>query len=112
MKGNMLDEMNKYPEAPGFKVPGTSQEAAREMSGRAPNLRERVYEQILRGFTAGHGGKTADEVAESLHETVLSVRPRVAELKRMGRIRDSSIRRRNISGMKAAVWIPTEAAKT
>ena len=49
------------------------------------------------------GNYTADEVAERLGESVLSIRPRITELKRMGRIEDTGLRRTNESGHRAAV---------
>lgn len=47
---------------------------------------------------------TADEVAEILSRSVLSIRPRISELNRLGFIRDSLKRRRNASGHGAIVW--------
>ena len=48
--------------------------------------------------------RTADEVAEYLGLSVLTVRPRVTELKKMGLIVPTEKRRRNISGQTASVW--------
>ena len=47
---------------------------------------------------------TADEVAALLGETVLSIRPRVAELRKLGKIAATGDKRRNESGMLASVW--------
>ena len=47
---------------------------------------------------------TADEVAELLGESVLSVRPRVSELKAQGRVEATTKRRCNVSGKTAVVW--------
>lgn len=89
-----------YPKSPGFKTGGTSQEAALFMGLTADNLREKVLHVIQQS----ENGLTADEVATKLNKTVLSIRPRVAELKASGRIKDSENRRLNSSGRSAVVW--------
>jgi DNA-binding Lrp family transcriptional regulator len=50
-------------------------------------------------------GATADEIAKDLNLSVLSVRPRVSELKRTGKIKLTGARRKNESGMTATVWL-------
>lgn len=91
-----------YPDVPGWKTerPETSRRAALAVAGRVAVLRERV----LAEFDAGEW--TADEVAERLGESVLSVRPRVSELAKADppRLEDVGKRRRNASGHGAAVW--------
>jgi hypothetical protein len=47
---------------------------------------------------------TADEIAKDLNLSVLSVCPRVSELKRLGEIQQTGARRKNESGMTATVW--------
>lgn len=89
-----------YPDAPGFKVPGPSQEAAEAVKEPARVLREGV----LRAFGAHPYGATADEIADALGRSILSVRPRVSELYRQGEIERTGERRRNDSGMSATVW--------
>jgi len=49
-------------------------------------------------------GATADEIAKDLNLSVLSVRPRVSELNRLGDIEQTGARRKNESGMTATVW--------
>lgn len=98
-----FDNRKRYPETPGYKAEGTSEQAARAMRSRAPTLRERVFAEISRA--AG----TADEIAERLQESILAVRPRVAELAcdRFGKtpvIEDAGVRRPNASGTMATVW--------
>lgn len=51
---------------------------------------------------------TADEVANAVSRCVLSVRPRVSELKRAGKISKTNKRRPNASGHFAAVWAATK----
>lgn len=92
-----------YPHQPGFKVtrPETSREAAEVAAALAMTLRERV-ETWLRGHEV-----TADECAEALGESILSIRPRLSELRALGRIEDTGKRRKNVSGNSAVVWRAT-----
>jgi predicted transcriptional regulator len=89
-----------YPDAPGFKVSGPSEEAANVVRGSAAKLRGSVLARIREC----PGGATADEIAEHLGLSILSVRPRVSELNRNGEIEQTGARRRNASGMTATVW--------
>lgn len=89
-----------YPDAPGFKEHGTSHEAAYRMERRAGTLREQAYATL----SEHSAGLTADEVAAIMGETVLSIRPRLTELKLSGRIEKNGERRPNVSGMQASVW--------
>jgi hypothetical protein len=95
-----LSDLFTYPHAPGFKARETSAAAAEAMKSRAPLLREMAL-SVLR---SSYVGKTADEVANMLGESVLSIRPRISELSRQGLIEDSGTRRRNDSGKSAIVW--------
>jgi predicted ArsR family transcriptional regulator len=89
-----------YPHAPGFKEPGgASQEAAERIAPKAAPLRARVLALFQMGVEA-----TADEIADELKASILSVRPRIAELHRQGRITQTDKRRANASGMNATVW--------
>ena len=89
-----------YPDAPGFKVSGPSEQAAEAIGSTANKLRAAVLSQ----FAQYPSGATADEVAKDLNLSVLSVRPRVSELNRKGSIKQTGARRRNDSGMTATVW--------
>lgn len=96
------DRPQKYPYAPGFKGArgGASEQAARKIASSAKNLRGRV----LAEYQAAVNGLTADEAATRLGLSILSVRPRVAELHRLGELAPSSERRANESGTLATVW--------
>jgi predicted ArsR family transcriptional regulator len=50
---------------------------------------------------------TADEVAAALEISVLHARPRISELRALGKVQDSGERRKNDSGHKAIVWKAT-----
>jgi hypothetical protein len=88
----------RYPSAPGYKSRGTSSAAASQIAESAARLRM----DVLREFTAGEG--TADQIAKRIGRSVLSVRPRVSELSALGKIEQTGERRKNESGMTAAVW--------
>jgi hypothetical protein len=87
-----------YPLAAGSKTGGTSAEAAKKIHAA------RLQKVVLRVLQTNPGGLTADEVAAELGESILSIRPRVSELKRQGMVEKTRERRRNHSGMSASVW--------
>lgn len=89
-----------YPDFPGYKARGTSQEAAEAIAPKVSHLRAKV----LRAYMAAHAGLTADEVAGALGLTVLTIRPRVSELRLARVLVDSGLRRANQSGKSATVW--------
>ncbi len=95
----MTYDLFTYPNQPGFKSPGTSQQAAEEMRPTAATLRELCLKMLRR-----YGDLTADEAAAFCNQSVLSIRPRFSELVALGKIRDSGIRRPNASGKRAIVW--------
>jgi predicted ArsR family transcriptional regulator len=88
-----------YPNSPGWKEHTTSRDAARAMVPTASTLSAAVLEQLRR-----HGPKTADEVAEALGQSILSIRPRFSELSLAGLIEKTNLRRPNQSGRAARVW--------
>lgn len=91
--------LEQYPDHPGFKDKGdTSQEAANSVAGRAKALREAVL------LAVQHRPRTADEVADALSMSVLTIRPRLSELRATNKIAKTGERRRNASGKMAAVW--------
>lgn len=80
---------------------GCSQLAASEIGQTVEQTRRECY---LCFIQAQAKGLTADEVAQRLNLSVLSVRPRVSELNKFGWIVKTGERRKNASGMSAAVW--------
>ena len=97
---DLLDIINapgRYPYEAGFKRTDTSREAAEKVD--AATLRGKVLATIGR-----EGPLTADEVAAKLRLSILSVRPRCTELRELGKLEDSGIRRANVSGRRAIVW--------
>jgi len=85
-----------YPQTAGYKEATTSRDAAASVDAR--HLRG----MVKRAFRSGPA--TADEVAERLGLSILSCRPRVTELARLGMIEETGERRDNASGRKAKVW--------
>lgn len=99
---SVATQLSLFDRGPGFKEPTTSKEAARAMAQRAPILRQRAIDALLK-----HGPMTSDEVAGVLGESVLAIRPRCSELLAAGLIAATGLRRRNGSGMSAHVWRAT-----
>jgi len=89
--------MLTYPITPGAKAEGPSADAARSVD--AHTLRTMCHHVIR-----AHGSRTADEIARVLGVSILSIRPRLSELRALGLVEDSGDRRKNISGRKATVW--------
>jgi hypothetical protein len=90
--------MTTYPSTPGYKVAGPSQDAAKATGCRVQMLQIRILALL------SCRPMTADECAENMDETVLSIRPRFSELLAEGHIEASGLRRPNASGHKATVW--------
>lgn len=87
-----------YPFMPGAKAQWTSHAAAQDMAPKAGTYRDMALNLIK---AEPH---TPDEIAGKLHVSVLTIRPRITELKLMGFIEDSGLTRPNASGKQAIVW--------
>jgi hypothetical protein len=90
-----------YPHEPGARDTDTSREAADGMASHSARLQSLVFDAI---YGAGTAGLTSEECADRLSLDSASAQPRTTELRKLGRIRDSGIRRRNRSGKNAIVW--------
>ena len=93
-----------YPTAPGYKnkdKSGPSRKAALSIKPHALTLRGLCFKAI------SQMPMTADEVAAAIGKSILSVRPRIAELSKLGKIEDTGNRRENESGRDATVWRKT-----
>ena len=93
-----MTDLCTYPSAPGWKRTETSRDAAKSMRGRADTLRDACLDALRT-----NGPMTADEIAEHLNESVLSIRPRITELKELHAVSPTGERRRNKSGRGADV---------
>lgn len=89
-----------YPWAPAARPTDTSVAAAEAMAPRVETLKAQVLE-VLRAHPEG---MTADEIAAAMGESILTIRPRVAELRRLGHVEPTEWRRANASGRTAIVW--------
>ncbi len=87
-----------YPNVPGSKGDTGTSEAAAPTESEAATLRRACWVELR------FGNFTADEIADRLHRSVLAVRPRISELKRMGKIEPTGERHVNASGKGASVW--------
>jgi hypothetical protein len=90
-----------YSDRPGWKARGASIEAAYAVARHATTLRTRVFSFLRDRYPAAY---SADQIADGLGETILSVRPRVSELNKMGAIEVAEGRHKNQSGMSAHCW--------
>jgi len=97
-------EKQSYPLSPGHKENGTSLEAAELIKAGAETIRMKVYDVII---NKNNFGATADEVAELLNLSPFTVRPRVTELYKQGKLERKG-RRKNLSGAMAYVYITKE----
>jgi predicted ArsR family transcriptional regulator len=97
-----------YPSSPGWKEPTSSKDAARAIKDRAKSVRQRVLAFLTNRYPASF---TADEIAASLGESILTTRPRISELLSRGLIEPTEERRKNASGMSAHCWRAKGGAK-
>lgn len=94
---DLFDYRSSYPETAGYKAEGTSQAAAATVDAKT------LQRQVLKTLSDA-GPLTADQCAAKMGLSILSVRPRLSELKRLGKIVDTGIRHPNASGRSAAVF--------
>lgn len=90
-----------YPFSPGSQKVDTSIEAAELIKEGADTIRTKVFDVIV---NKGNVGATADEVAELLSLSSFTVRPRVTELFKQGKI-ERRDKRKNNSGRLAYVYV-------
>ena len=90
-----------YPDRPGWKAKGASSEAAYAVAEHAKTLRKRVHDFLRNRYPAAF---SADQIADGSDGTILSVRPRVSELKKLGAIEAVGQRHKNRSGMSGHCW--------
>lgn len=96
-----LKDAPVYPNAPGHRGIETSIAAAEAVAPKLGRLQKMAANAIA---LAGPPGLTADELADRVGLDRWSIQPRTSELKRLGVIVDSGIRRPNATGKLAIVW--------
>lgn len=99
MTPDLFTYADTYPVAPGFKRTDTSRQAAEDMKPNAATLRAKVLTALRL-----YGPLTADQCATALSQPILSIRPRLSELRELGKVVDTGDRRPNASGKRAIVW--------
>ena len=92
--------MAEYPDVPGAYPVDTSRAAAEAIAPMANFLRS----VVLRVLYRHPGGLTVDELCAKAGYPRYSLQPRFTELKYLRMIRDTGLRRRNVSGRNAIVW--------
>lgn len=92
-----------YPHSPGFKGEsgGPSEQAAKNIAPKVTGLRRMVLDFLRSKATEP---MTADQIAAAINRSILSIRPRVAELNALGLIEPDQTRGKNESGMTANRW--------
>lgn len=93
---------DRYPHQPGHRGIGGSVEAAEVVAPKLPHLQSQVIGVIA---DKGAHGATGDEIAAVLGWHRFRVRPRTAELRKLGRIMDSRKRRKSVTGIASIVWV-------
>jgi predicted ArsR family transcriptional regulator len=88
------------PASAGFKAAGTSAEAARHARISAKVVRARVVAHMARS----NAPVSADETAEAIGMSILTVRPRFSEMHKDGTIYDTGERGINTSGRSCSMW--------
>jgi predicted ArsR family transcriptional regulator len=96
-----MTENKLYPYLPGSQQVDTSIEAAELIKEGAETIRRKVFDVIC---NKGNFGATADEVSELLSLSPFTVRPRVTELYKQGKI-ERKDKRKNGSGRTAYVYV-------
>lgn len=77
----------------------TQQAAFVDAKAKAKPVRE-----LCKIALAHRGPSTADEIADTIGMSILTVRPRVTEMGHRNDIEDTGLRRKNKSGKEAIVW--------
>ena len=97
--------MNDYPDEPGHRGVEASIEAAEAIASATGRLQALALAAIT---AAGAAGLTADELAVRVDCTRWTIQPRTTELRHKGLIVDSGLRRSNVTGKRAIVWVLPE----
>lgn len=92
---------NDYPNAPGHRSVDTSIDAAEHIAPAVPILSAKVLTAVI---NAGERGITVVEMANAHNLDRMGIQPRFSELRALGKIVDSGMRRKNPSGVSAIVW--------
>lgn len=97
-----LERAARYPVSPGHRGIETSIEAAEATAPKVGRLQRMTLAAIT---SACWNGLTADEASMTCGMDRWSIRPRLSELRVKGLIVDSGLRRPNVTGKRAIVWV-------
>jgi hypothetical protein len=97
------DDLPQYPEGAGFQ-PGSeaSKDGARHINPHRPTLCATYYQIVL---DAGVDGITGDEIAALVDGEAYLIRPRLTDLKELGRIASKGERREGAHGVGVTIWV-------
>ena len=96
---DLFDNRTPYGGNAGHKGRRTSLDAARLIG---PKLNQ-LHRRVLKAYR-DQGPMTADECAAHLDRSILTIRPRVAELAGIACLRDAGVRRKTWSMRPQIVW--------
>ena len=99
--------MDLFDWAPARGKTETSHAAAEKIAPVAATLREKAYAIFCADARFGdpeHTGLTADEVAHRMGVDILAIRPRITELKEMGKIEFTGRTRQNARGNSQRIY--------
>jgi hypothetical protein len=96
-------DLPEYPQGAGFQRNSeASKEGARHINARRPTLLAMYHELVL---AAGPDGITGDEIAEMTEGEAYLVRPRLTDLKELGKIVSKGERREGAHGVSVTIWV-------
>jgi hypothetical protein len=90
-----------YPHVPGHRGISSSIEAAEKIKSTVHTMRDRVHGIIK---LAGANGITTEELCQFMKMEAKHTQPRVSELRKLGKVVDSGLRRKSESGVNVIVW--------
>ena len=99
----MTDYLPDYPAGAGFRRNSeASKDGARHINAKRPTLLATYYQMVL---DAGPAGITGDEIAALIDGEAYLIRPRLTDLKELGRIVAKGARREGAHGVGVTIWI-------
>lgn len=96
-----MDDLFSYPELVGHRGGDTSMAGAEKIKPVAQALRDKVLTAVS---SAGRQGITVVEMATRYDLDRMGIQPRFSELRKMRKIADSGLRRKNPSNVNVIVW--------
>jgi len=101
MNTDLFTWQEQYPMTPGHRGVSSSIEAAEKIKPKVGGMRGRVYGIIK---LCGEEGTTVEELCAFMKLEAKHVQPRVSELRKLGKVIDSGLKRKSESGVSVIVW--------